>query len=330
MNAITKRRQRKITIIKYAFVIVVIITMIFALYFVFNNQTGKVSKKSIDSNNEQPLLDFKVIAPRLESLNIEHGPYHIKAKEMQESLGNISFVTPEVKIMLKQLDIISIKSNRAKLNTNNNRLELIDEIIADFNQEYFFYSDNIEILEKNNVLKSSYYAKITNANYNLESQNGFIVNYNQQHAILYGPIKLNVKNIKNNNNIDISAKNLEVFWYNATGIFYDDVTLTNNQTIVKANKMKALFNIKSKELERIYAYGEVQIINKEQTATSDYGEYIVKTGILTLKDNVHLSRLGNVMVGDLLNYNFYTEKAELIGSSDPTLPKKQVRAVITP
>ena len=328
-----KHRSKLIRSIKYALVIATLITALVLIYFVITNQNSKVNHKTSnlvneDTNGSEPNIAFKAKLPDFTGISLDHGPYYIQANEMEESAGYVSFIEPKVKLMLKHLDWLNLTAKRANLTISDNHLQLFDDLHSNLNKQYYFNGEQAEILAKESIIQSSQYSKFFSNEYNLESQNGFILNYNDHTVFFHGSINLNIKKIKDQSTTNIKSDQLDVFWKNKIGHFLGHVILTKDGTIVQADKMTAIMNPKTNQLDKIHTYGHVKITNKDQIATGEYGEYIVATSILTLRHKVELLKQGNVITGEVLHYNFNTQKADLVGA--PQKNNQRVKAVIIP
>ncbi len=327
-----KRRSKLFRFTKYTFVFIALITAIVILYYVFVNQNNKISHNSKEEkrveNTSEPDISFKAYLPDLTGISLDHGPYYIQATEMQELAGSVVFVDPKVKLMLKHLDWLNVTAQRANLIKADQHLQLFDDIKANLNKIYYFKGNQAEIFAKESIIKSDHHVEIFTDEHNLKSQNGLVINYNDQTAFFLGKIDANLKRIQDKLVTNIKSDTLEVFWQKKIGDFLGHVILTRDGTIVEADKMTAIMDPITNQLEIIHAYGHVKIINKEQTAIGEYGKYIVATSILTLKDKVQLIKQGNVMTGELLYYNFNTQKANLVSTSEKS--NQRVRAIILP
>ena len=319
-------------IIKYFFVILSFIIIVITGYYVITNQNNKIRHQTSvipsNDNDNKTDLKFRVDYPDLIGISLEHGPYYINAEEMQESTDYISFMMPEVKLMLNHADWMDLTSKTAKLTIKNNHLELFDDVKGNFNKEYYFNGTQAEIIKNDSIVKSDNYSKLFSDKYILESEQGFILNYKDKTAFFHGKINTDIKQETDEFIINIKSDSLDVVWLEKTGHFLGNVILLRNGTKVEADKMTAIINHQTNKLEKIYTYGNVKITDKNHKSTSEYGEYILATSILTLKDNVKLYKGDNIMSGELLHYNFITEKANLVGASNEK--NKRVKAVITP
>ena len=331
MSSKIKRRSKKIRLTKYLLVGIVIFTSIVMLYYIIANQDSKISHKNIpneQNKDSQPQISFEAKSPDLTGVSIDNGPYYIQAEEMQELSGQVSFKLPKVKLMIKHLDWLNLTSNSAKLTNLDQHLQLFDDVLANLNKQYYFVGTQAEIFAKDSIIKSEQISKFFTDESNLESKTGFFINYNEEIAYFYGKIDANIKQIKDKSATNIKSDKLDVFWQKKIGDFLGNVILTKDGAIVEADKMTAILNPITNQLDRIHAYGHVKITNKDQIATGEYGEYIATTEILTLKDKVTLLKQNNLMTGELLHYNFKTQKADLIAL--PGKDKQRVRAVIFP
>lgn len=316
---------------KYVFVLIAIITSTVVLYYIIANQDNKIShNKSIipEENNGRPNISLQANAPSLIGLSLDHGPYYIQAKEMQEVSGIVDFVNPQVRLMLKHLDLLKLVSDKASLITSNNYLQLIGNVRSNLNKLYYFEGEKAEIFSQESIIKSDQISKIYTTEYDLLSDNGFVLNYIDQTIFFHGKINANIKEEKNKSLTHIKSDKLDVFLQKKTGDFLGNVVLTKDGTIVEADKMSVIINPITNKLEKILSYGNIKIVDKNQTATGKYAEYIVSTSILTLKDKVKLIKDNNILTGELLHYDFNNHKADLVGSQGKD--NARVKAIIIP
>lgn len=316
--------------IKYFCLITAFITIIVMSYFIFANQNNKIRQdiSASDKIENEEAAQVQINSPDLIGRSLEHGPYFIKAEEMQEYSSYLSFIKPVINLMLNHIDWLNVTSNTAKLSRNDNHLELFNDVRANFNKYYYFIGEQAEILKNESLIKSNSYSKIYTDEYNLESDNGFIINYQDQTGFFVGKINANLQRENNSSVTNIKSNSLDVYWHKKTGDFIGNVILTKDGTIVKADKMTAIIKKNSNELEKVRAYGNVRISDKENIATGEYGEYIVATEILTLKENVKLYKSNSEFTGELLHYNFKNKKADLVGLSGKN--NGRTRAIIIP
>lgn len=317
--------------VKYSLLFLVIITIIVVGYYIFINQDVKLrhantpSDKS-KSNNE---INLKINNPGLIGINLEHGPYYINADEMQESSGYVSFILPKVKLMINHVDWLHLLSKTARLTISDNHLELFNDVKANINQEYYFEGDQAEIIKNENIIRSDTPVILSSAEAVLKSEKGFIMNYKDETAMFHGKINADIKQKDDKYGTNIKSDKLDVFMKNKIGNFLGHVVLLRNGTTVEADKMTVMVNPKTDKIDKIFVYSNVKITDKDNVATSEYGEYIVSTSILTLKDQVKLYRDNHVLSGELLHYNFNTKKADLVGSPD-SKANNRVKATIIP
>jgi|GEM_PF-4803349 len=328
---IKKHNNKNIRIIKYLLVLIAMIASLTMGYYALMNENNKVDKTQQANNSDDTNINYKVASPSLVGISFDHGPYYIESKDMEEIAGNITFINPQIKMMIKHIDWFNLTSKLAKLKTNDNQLELYDDVEANINNQYFANTQQAEIISQDSLIKSDKYINIYTEGSSLESETGFVANYNNQTAFFFGKINTNIENT-DKSITNIKSDKFNIFWNDKTGHFIGNVVLVNGETTVKADKMIALLNKNNNELEKIFLYKNVRIITEEQTSTSEYGEYIIATSNLTLTDNVRLHKQKNIMNGEALHYNFKTKKANLVGAKNTTKKgkKKRVQATIIP
>jgi lipopolysaccharide transport protein LptA/LPS export ABC transporter protein LptC len=333
MNAVKiSKYLRIVKFVKYFCVIIAALAFIIISYYIFLNQNNKIrqdTSKNI-TTEEEDQVQTQITLPNLTGISLKNGPYYIQAREMYEHTQYVSFVNPELTMMLDQLDWLHISSNSAKLNKDDSHLELFDHVQGDLNRHYYFLSNQAEIFKNHSIIRSDNHSKIFTSEYDVESDSGFIMNYQEETAFLHGKINANIKRVNDQFKTNIKSNKLDVFWLEKAGHFIGNVILTRNKTTVTADKMIAFFNKHGNELDKVLAYGNVTIIDEENNATGEYGEYDVLTDKLTLKNNVKLYKNNIEMFGHVLHYNFNTQKADLVGQNTQQKNGARTRVVITP
>ena len=309
----------------------VLVTIFIVLYYMIDNQDSKISHNIAskkENNLSEPYVSFKASFPFLTGVNLEQGPYYIKSKEMKESNGYVSFIEPKAKIMLKHINWVNVTSDIAKLVRYNNNLILIDHVLANFNNKYYFKSNIVEIMQKDYEIKSDSYSSFFVDEQNIDSEKGFTLNYETQIILFHGKVNTHIKTRKDKAVTNIKSDKLIIYEKEKKGEFLGNVILIKDGATIKSNKMIALLDSNDK-LDKIYAYGNVKIEDKSQVATGEYAEYFVRNSRLVLKDNVILFKNGNSISGELLNYNVDTKKVDLTGSKENS-SKERVKAIIIP
>lgn len=323
-----QNRTKFIRYIKYSCIFISIITALVVVFFIIKNQNNKIRQdNSIKTEiSKQNHFHSKINKPDLVGINLDNGIYYIKAEELQEISNYYDFKKPIVNLMLNHQDWLDVVSETAKLIKQNNLLQLFGNVRANFNKIYYFEGNEAEILKDQSIVRSNEYSKIFNNKNTLESDTGFILDYNAETMFFFGKINANLK--QKNDITNIQSNKFNVYWEKKEGHFIDNVILTKKGTVVNANKMVAILNAKTDELEKIYAFGNVKITDDENVATGNFGEYIVAQELLTLKSNVTLHKGANFAKGELLHYNFKNHKANLIGSTIAN--EGRVKAIIIP
>ncbi len=83
------------------------------------------------------------------------------------------------------------------------------------------------------------------------------------------------------------------------------------------------------KISKIVTIGNVIIMDNEQVAKGDYGEYITHDDILNLKGSVVLIKDRDMIKGDHLIYNLKSKNAKVF-SDNKSLEKKRVTAILNP
>lgn len=318
-------------VIKYLLVFLALVTSILTGYYIIVNQDSKIRHESFSDDNSDQISDttFQVNNPNLVGINIENGPYYINAYSMEEVSGIVSFINPVVKIMLKHADWFNVISNSATLEIKSSNLQFFGSVKANYNNLYYFQGEQAEVIKNDGIVKSKQLSKLFFEENNLEAQNGFLLKHNNETVSFYGRINANIKQKDEQFVTNIKSDNLDISWSKKSGDFLGNVILLRNGTKVEADKMIAIADNNTNKLDKIYAYGNVKITDKNHSSTSEYGEYDAYSSIITLKKNVKLYKDKNTLTGELLHYNFITKKADLVGSSNKS-GNNRVQAIIIP
>lgn len=333
MNSIKISKYLKIIkLVKYVCIVVAALAFIIISYYIFLNNNNKIrqdTSKNI-ATQEEDQVQTQITSPNLTGISLKNGPYYIQAQEMQEHTMYLSFIEPTLTMMLDQLDWLHISSNSAKLTKDDSHLELFDNVQGNLNRHYYFLSNQAEIFRNQSIIRSDNHSKFFTSEYDVESDTGFIMNYKEETAFLHGKINANIQRINDQFKTNIKSNKLDIFWLEKAGHFIGNVILTREKTTVTADKMIAFFKEHDNELDKVLAYGNVTIIDEENNATGEYGEYSAATDTLTLKNNVKLYKNNVEMFGHLLHYNFKTQKANLVGKNTQKKDGARTKVIITP
>jgi len=104
-----------------------------------------------------------------------------------------------------------------------------------------------------------------------------------------------------------------------TSLFADLLTVHYEQKNTEAKTTEA------QKIKKIEFSGNVKIVTPSDTATSSKGDFIPRTGIFTLVDDVKLMQDNNILTGSKLVYNRITGESTL--SSTKT---NRVKAILVP
>ncbi len=315
--------------LKYLLIIFIIIGVTITFYYIISNQDNKINHKlsSLKEGDSVPSITLKATTPDLVGISLDHGPYYIKAKEMEESSKNLNFIDPSMKMMIRHSGWIYVIAKSGLLKVNDNEFYVSNQVKANYNKEYFLESDQVNIFANNSVIDSDQPTRIYNNEAILFSDKGFLCNYANNVSYFYGKINLDIQRKTDSTKINIKSNKLNVFWHEKYGEFIGNVILTKNNTIVTANKMVALAGA-ANSIEKIIATDNVVIKDGMQEAYGDRAEYLASNSLLTLKGNVVLVKGGSSIKGETLHYDFNNQKADIVGSKQNK--SNRVRAVIIP
>jgi lipopolysaccharide transport protein LptA len=122
------------------------------------------------------------------------------------------------------------------------------------------------------------------------------------------------KKYQDNKNLPVHFKGEDLSGLKEKGIveFHKNVEVTQGDLFMQSDFAEIHFNPLTNEVEKVIAKGKVKI-RKETTetgesaqATSNFAEFDVKEQNLILKDNAELIKGGDVLKGNLINYNLKT------------------------
>lgn len=138
--------------------------------------------------------------------------------------------------------------------------------------------------------------------------------------------------------IDIQADALEVLQNEQQAIFKGKVEATQGSVKLKADEMRVYYRPQSvgneNGVSRIDVTGHVFMATQAETVQGSKGVYDVDKGIITLTDNVVITRGKNVLRGKGLTYNLNSGRSELIssggGGAGGSGPKERVRGYFVP
>jgi lipopolysaccharide export system protein LptA len=109
-----------------------------------------------------------------------------------------------------------------------------------------------------------------------------------------------------------------------------NATAKRGDTTVRADTLTAHYRKTAdnrQEIWKITAEGAVKITTPKDTITSDVAEYMIETGVFTLKGRpVKLDNGKGVLTAALVVYNTKTRRADVTGNATVTEDKKRVRA----
>lgn len=146
--------------------------------------------------------------------------------------------------------------------------------------------------------------------------------------------------------IEINADNLEVLQEENKAIFTGHVVAIQGKVRLKSDKMTVYYAQKdegrktaevdpqSGAIKKIDVEGSVFLSTPEETARGARGIYDVDQNLITLQDNVVLTRAKNTLKGNRLVYDFATGKSRLTGGAPAAAQGgkdgQRVRALFVP
>lgn len=137
--------------------------------------------------------------------------------------------------------------------------------------------------------------------------------------------------------IDIQADSLEVLQKEQQAIFKGKVEAKQGNVRIKADEMHVYYREKGgaedNGVSRIDVVGNVFLATPAETVQGAKGVYDVDKGVITLSDNVVITRGKNVLKGKGLTYNLNTGRSELLsggGTIGADGKKERVRGYFVP
>ena len=136
--------------------------------------------------------------------------------------------------------------------------------------------------------------------------------------------------------IEIMADSLEVKQDQKTAVFQGNVEAIQGNMQLRANELIVHYRDDSgnghtvNSITRINAKGSVFMTSESETAQGDFGLYDVEKGIMTLTENVVLTRENNVIRGNRLILNLVTGQSKIDGGLDTTHSNGRVKGLFVP
>jgi lipopolysaccharide export system protein LptA len=137
------------------------------------------------------------------------------------------------------------------------------------------------------------------------------------------------KLFKSNKETTITSNNLMVDQLNNLADFKGNVVAKQENLTLKADQMLVYYDKNTSDISKIITNGNVEIIDGEQTARGNAGEYIVRDETMELKGSVILIKNKDVIKGERLIYSFKTGRSSLF-AGDAGDGKSRVKAIFTP
>jgi lipopolysaccharide export system protein LptA len=136
--------------------------------------------------------------------------------------------------------------------------------------------------------------------------------------------------------IEITAESLEVEQNQNIAIFRGNVVALQGEMRLQADQLTVHYrNSENSDagvnaISRIDAEGSVFIASTQETAQGDMGVYNVENGLITLTQNVVLTRGENVIRGNSLRLNIVTGQSVVDGGLGATRPGGRVHSLFVP
>jgi lipopolysaccharide export system protein LptA len=119
--------------------------------------------------------------------------------------------------------------------------------------------------------------------------------------------------------IEIQADSLEVLQKDKVALFQGKVEAKQGNVSLKADSMRVYYKEKKageqNSVSKIDVIGNVFLATPKETIQGAKGIYDVENALITLTDNVIITRDKNVLKGSDLTYNLKTGRSEMKGSA---------------
>ena len=155
----------------------------------------------------------------------------------------------------------------------------------------------------------------------------FTISFNAQAQVALGDA---------NQPVEIQADRLEVIQKDKIALFQGNVEAKQGNVHLKADAMRVYYKEKAageqNSVSKIDVSGGVFLATPQETAQGAKGVYDVENSVITLIDNVVITRGKNVLKGSALTYNLKTGHSEMKGGAGITADgkKQRVRGVFVP
>ena len=125
--------------------------------------------------------------------------------------------------------------------------------------------------------------------------------------------------------IDIVSDSMEGFDKEKYVVFKGSVVAKQEDLYIFCDEIEAHMNETTNEIEKAYAKGNVKIVQKERTATSNEATFDNRKGEITLKGNVIVYSGQDKLTGDVVTYYVNEERVVVEGEK-----QKKAKMTITP
>ena len=141
--------------------------------------------------------------------------------------------------------------------------------------------------------------------------------------------------------IDIEADSLEVLQKDKQAIFKGKVEARQGDVRLRADEMHVYYKEKESgatatasqnSVSKIDVTGNVFMATPQETVQGSRGVYDVEHSMITLTDNVIITRGANILKGKGLTYDLKTGRSQMLGGADTTAggKKERVRGIFVP
>jgi len=132
----------------------------------------------------------------------------------------------------------------------------------------------------------------------------------------------------------VTARDSLEFWQNKKmAVARGDAKVNTEGKVLTADILTAYFHDVANEgtkIQRLEAFGNVEIETPTETTTSDRGVYEIETGIASIYGKVKIVRDKDILTGEYGQVNLNTGVSRLLNAAPGSKKKGRVRAVFSP
>jgi lipopolysaccharide export system protein LptA len=90
--------------------------------------------------------------------------------------------------------------------------------------------------------------------------------------------------------VNVTAQSLTVDEGKGSAVFAGEVLVVQGQMRLQADEVRVTYSADSSRIDRLWATGNVVLVNAEDAASADSAEYVIDTGLVEMQGNVVLTQ----------------------------------------